>query len=82
MVDFCENEKTQIFSDIKHLENSRKSDPQNDFQKSIFEHAKMLFRLQSKESNFMSIVTLKVVPYDQGFRLVVIGDPQHISKFF
>ena len=84
MVDFCENERTRIFSDIKHLENSRKSDPQNDFQKSIFEHAKMLFPVvwDPKKTIFMSIVTLKVAPYDQGFRLVVIGDPQHISKFF
>ena len=84
MVDFCENEKTQIFSDIKHLRNGRKFDPKHDLQKRIFEHTKILFPVvwDPKKTIFMSIVTLKVVPYDQSFRLVVIGDPQHTSKFF
>ena len=84
MIDFCENEKTQIFSDIKHLRNGRKVDPKMTSQKSVFEHTKMLFPVvwDPKKTIFIRIGTLKVVPYDQGFRFVVLGDPQHTSIFF
>ena len=40
---FCENRKTQIFSNIKHLTNGRNFDLKNDLQKRIFENTKRLF---------------------------------------
>ena len=82
LVDFCENGKTQIFSGIKHLTNGINFDLKNDIQKRIFQNTKRLFFVlcDPKWSHFISIITMKVVPYDQSFRLVVIKEPQNISK--
>ena len=80
---FVKMRKRKFSQTLNTLEMAENLNPKMTSQKSIFEHTKMLFPVvwDPKKTIFISIGTLKVVPYDQGFRLVVIGDPQHTSIF-